>query len=100
MKKKRVAERAEVERKTLVRKRIRFVMEINGQMVGDEGIMERIEYISGLLMRGVQEEEGTKRDVELDLKYEGESISIKKGVEGTGKLKSGKAPGIHGIDAD
>ena len=71
-------------------------------MIGDEeGVMERWkEYFSGLLQGGQQEEESTRNDAGPDLTQEEESIGIEEVVEAIEKLKSGKAPGICGIDAE
>ena len=71
----------------------------NGQVIGEEdGVMERWkEYFSGLLQGG-QEEESPKKAAGLCPMYEEDSIGIEEVVEAIAKLKSGKAPGVCGIE--
>ena len=78
------------------------ICDVNVQVIGDEeGIMERWkEYFSGLLQGGQQEEESTRNDAGPDPTQEKENIGIEEVAEAKGKLKSGKAPGICGIDAE
>ena len=58
------------------------------------------EYFSGLLQAGGQENESPKKAAGSCPMYEEDSIGIEEVLEAIAKLKSGKAPGVCGIDAE
>ena len=80
---------------------VQKICDDNGQVIEDEeGVMERWkDYFAGLLQGAQKEEEGNK-DVRTGPTHEEDSIDIEEVVEAIAKLKSGKAPGICGIDAE
>ena len=71
-----------------VSKKVDKICGVNGQVIGEEGVMERWKhYFSGLLQGGQQGEEGTKRDSGPGPTQEEESISIEEVVEAIAKLR-------------
>ena len=80
---------------------VQKICDDNGQVIEDEeGVMERWkDYFAGLLQGAQKEEEGNK-DARSGPTHEEDSIDIEEVIGAIVKLKSGKAPGICGIDAE